>query len=172
VSALSIFSNKCGSVVMRCESARDDVTSRPMANAALRSNLAVECIKPVPVIALKTGQVILVASIKNTSYRSWLRHYATSRVIVDRGTMLQTVFTAPLHSNGNYLIVACVFVATGMCLPSRCLPMNAYSDFTIQASGRHVTVCIYQTARLDIPEYSNLNSHCSKYLRSQGQEVS
>jgi hypothetical protein len=27
-----------------------------------------------------------------------------------------------------------------MCLPSRCLAMNVYSDFTISAFGRHVTI--------------------------------
>jgi hypothetical protein len=34
------------------------------------------------------------------------------------------VFAAPLYSNGIYLIVTCLFVAAGMCLPSRCLEMN------------------------------------------------
>jgi hypothetical protein len=51
------------------------------------------------------------------------------------------LFTAPLHSNGSYLIVACVFVAAGMCLPSRFLAMPIYSDFTISAFRRHVTIC-------------------------------
>jgi hypothetical protein len=37
-------------------------------------------------------------------------------------------------------IVACVFIAAGICLRSRCLAMNVYSDFTIPAFGRHVTV--------------------------------
>jgi hypothetical protein len=50
------------------------------------------------------------------------------------------VFTPPLHSNGIYCIVAFVFVAAGMCLPSRCLAMNIYSDFNIPAFGRHVTL--------------------------------
>jgi hypothetical protein len=54
--------------------------------------------------------------------------------------LLLIVFTAPLHDNGIYLIVACVFFVAGMCLPSRCLAMNIYSDFTIPAFGRHVTV--------------------------------
>jgi hypothetical protein len=36
-----------------------------------------------------------------------------------------------------------MFVAAGMCLPSRCLAMNIYSDFTIPAFGRHVTICFY-----------------------------
>jgi hypothetical protein len=45
------------------------------------------------------------------------------------------VFTALLHSNESYSIVACVFVAAGICLPSRCLAMDVYSDFTIPALG-------------------------------------
>jgi hypothetical protein len=50
------------------------------------------------------------------------------------------VFTMPLHKNESYLIVDCVFVAAGMCLPSRYLAMNVYPDFTIPAFGRHVTM--------------------------------
>jgi hypothetical protein len=50
------------------------------------------------------------------------------------------VFTAPFHSNGSYSIVVCVFVSTGICLPCRCLEMNVYSDFTIPAFERHVTI--------------------------------
>jgi hypothetical protein len=52
------------------------------------------------------------------------------------------VFTAPLHSNGSYSIVAYIFVAAGMCQPSHCLAMNVYSDFTIPALMRHVTIWI------------------------------
>jgi hypothetical protein len=29
------------------------------------------------------------------------------------------LFTAPSHSNGSYPVVACVFLVTGICLPSR-----------------------------------------------------
>jgi hypothetical protein len=47
-------------------------------------------------------------------------------------------FATQLHSNGSYSVVAYVFVAAGMCLPSRCLAMNVYSDFAIPAFGRHV----------------------------------
>jgi hypothetical protein len=83
--------------------------------------------------------------------------------------MLQVVFSSPLHNNTSNSIVAYVFVAASMCLPSRCVAINVYSDFTIQEFGRHVTVRIYQTARLDIPEYSNLNSDCCRYLRSHGE---
>jgi hypothetical protein len=49
--------------------------------------------------------------------------------------------TAPLHSNGSYLIVVCVFVVAGMRLPSRFLGMNVYCDFAIPAFRRHVTIC-------------------------------
>jgi hypothetical protein len=49
------------------------------------------------------------------------------------------VFTASQHSNGSYSIVACVFVAAGMCLVSRCPAMNIYTDFTIPAFG-HVSI--------------------------------
>jgi hypothetical protein len=53
------------------------------------------------------------------------------------------VFLAPLHSNGSYSIVSCVLVAAGMCLPSRCLAINVYSDFVIPTFGHHVTICKY-----------------------------
>jgi hypothetical protein len=53
------------------------------------------------------------------------------------------VFTAPLHSDGSYSIVASVFVSAGICLPSRCLAMSVYSDFAIPADGRFVTVCVF-----------------------------
>jgi hypothetical protein len=43
----------------------------------------------------------------------------------------EVLFTTPLRNNGSYSIVACIFVAAGMCLLSRCLAMNIYSDFTI-----------------------------------------
>jgi hypothetical protein len=49
------------------------------------------------------------------------------------------VFTALLYNNGRYSIVACIFVAAGMCLSGRCLAMNVYSDFAIPAFGRHVS---------------------------------
>jgi hypothetical protein len=53
------------------------------------------------------------------------------------------VFTAPLHSNGSYFIVACVFITAGMCLPSRCLAMSLYVTIwtflrTALAAGVHL----------------------------------
>jgi hypothetical protein len=53
------------------------------------------------------------------------------------------MFTSLLHSNGSYSIVACEFVVGGMCLPSRCLAINVYSDFAIPAFGRHVTIFLH-----------------------------
>jgi hypothetical protein len=50
------------------------------------------------------------------------------------------VFTAPLHSNGSYSIFACLFVAAGMCLPSRCLAMSVYSNIILLDFGRHITL--------------------------------
>jgi hypothetical protein len=58
----------------------------------------------------------------------------------------EDVFTAAFESNGSYSIVAFIFVAAGMCLQSRCLAMNVYSDFIIPAFGRHVTLCLRETA--------------------------
>jgi hypothetical protein len=48
--------------------------------------------------------------------------------------------TSLLHRNGSCSIVACVFVATGICLPSRCLAMDVSSGPTIPAFRRHVTI--------------------------------
>jgi hypothetical protein len=43
----------------------------------------------------------------------------TENTSYDAGSSI-AVFRAPLHSNGSYPIVASIFVAAGMCLPSRC----------------------------------------------------
>jgi hypothetical protein len=55
----------------------------------------------------------------------------------------------PLHSNGSYSIVVCVFVDGGTCLSSSYLAMNVCSDSTIPAFGRHVT--IFQVINIFIP---------------------
>jgi hypothetical protein len=52
---------------------------------------------------------------------------------------------APLHNNGSYSTVACVFIAAGMCLPSRCLALNVYSVFAVPAFDRHVTILYAMT---------------------------
>jgi hypothetical protein len=56
------------------------------------------------------------------------------RYIVSLRTQQKTPFP------NNPFLVACVFVAAGMCLPSRCLAMNVYSGSTIAALRRHVRV--------------------------------
>jgi hypothetical protein len=74
-------------------------------------------------------------------------------------------FIAPLHSNGSYSIVVCVFVAAGMCLPSRCLAMNVYSDFTTPAFGRHVTIFsrIYTSFYTRLEVLTRSNTHIGIY---------
>jgi hypothetical protein len=54
------------------------------------------------------------------------------------------VFTAPFHSNGSSSIITCVFVAAGMCLPSRCLARNVYSNFTIPALCHNIYVYLHK----------------------------
>jgi hypothetical protein len=56
------------------------------------------------------------------------------------------VFTSPMHSAGSYSIVDSVFVAEGICLPSRCLAMNVYSGLTVLSFGRHVTIILHITS--------------------------
>jgi hypothetical protein len=60
---------------------------------------------------------------------AWVPHY-----IVSGRTQQKTQFP------NNLIIVACVFVAAGRCLPSRSLAMNVYSYSTIPAFMRHVTI--------------------------------
>jgi hypothetical protein len=48
-------------------------------------------------------------------------HFARTTLKTQSLYCWEGVFTAPLHSNGSYSIVACVFVVAAMCLPSRCL---------------------------------------------------
>jgi hypothetical protein len=77
------------------------------------------------------------------------------------------VFTAPLHSNRSYSIVTCVFVSAGMCLPSRCLTMNVYSDFAISASGRYVTICkTYSNIKNIVGQLNKRPEERSYYMRN------
>jgi hypothetical protein len=84
-----------------------------------------------------------LASRNSVSVLNWTLLYNHFARIAQKTQPLcscEGVLTAPLHSSGSYSIVACVLVAAGMCLPSRCLAMNVYSDFTIPAFGCHVTL--------------------------------
>jgi hypothetical protein len=68
-------------------------------------------------------------------------HFASTTQKLQPLYCWEGVFTAPLHSNGSYSIVCVrVIVVAGMCLPSRCLAMNVYSDFTVPVFGHHVTI--------------------------------
>jgi hypothetical protein len=71
-------------------------------------------------------------------------HFAWTTQKTQHFNCSEGVFTAPLHNNGSYSIVANMFAAAGICLPSRCLTMNVYSDFAIPAFGRHVTIFNYK----------------------------
>jgi hypothetical protein len=54
------------------------------------------------------------------THREHIRCPATNHT---ENTASSVVFTAPLHRNLSYPIVACVFIVAGMCSPSRCLEM-------------------------------------------------
>jgi hypothetical protein len=64
---------------------------------------------------------------------AWVPRFIASRRTDRKHRFLyccKGVFRASLHSDRSYPIVACLFVAAGMCLPSPCLAM-----------GIHVTIC-------------------------------
>jgi hypothetical protein len=70
-------------------------------------------------------------------------HFARSTQKTQHLYSWKGMLTAPLHSNGSYSIVACLFIAAGMCLPSRCLAMNPwlrYSDF--RALCHSIIMCV------------------------------
>jgi hypothetical protein len=59
------------------------------------------------------------------------RHFAWTTRKTQPLYCWEGVLIAPFHSNEMYSNWACIFFALGMGLPSRCLAMNVYSDFTI-----------------------------------------
>jgi hypothetical protein len=67
-------------------------------------------------------------------------HFARTKQKTQPVYCWEKIFTAPLRRNGSYSFVAGVFVAAGICLLSRCLAINVYSDFVIPVFGRHVTI--------------------------------
>jgi hypothetical protein len=80
---------------------------------------------------------------RNSTLFSWsllYNHFARTTHKTQPLSCLEGVFTAPLQSNGSYSRDACIFVAAEICLASRCLAMNVYSDFFIPAFGCHVTL--------------------------------
>jgi hypothetical protein len=110
---------------------------------------------PIPFLPLFYNSRLSPAPLLPNSYpgrqasRNWSRLYSTEAFFITTShgssrkhsfCCWEGLFTSPLHSNGSYSIVAWVFVAAGMCLPSRCLAIKDYPDFAIPAFGRHVTI--------------------------------
>jgi hypothetical protein len=84
-----------------------------------------------------------MASRNSTDCLNWTllyNHFAQTTQKTQPLYCWEGMFGVPLHSNGSYSIVACIFVAAGMCLPSIYLTMDV-SDFSIPALVRHVTIC-------------------------------
>jgi hypothetical protein len=66
---------------------------------------------------------------ENTSVaHQWI--YANN---IEKTASSTVVFTAPLHRNGSYPIVACVFVVAGIRLRSRCLAVGLHVTITMRA---------------------------------------
>jgi hypothetical protein len=106
---------------------------------------------------------------RNSTLLHWTllyKHFARTTQKTQPLYCWEGVFTASLHSKGSYAIVACVFVAAGMCLPSRCVTMNVYSVFTIPAFGLHVTISWHTTHR---PIYAHI--HESTSWETKGHSV-
>jgi hypothetical protein len=60
-------------------------------------------------------------------------------------------FTAPLHCNGSYSIVACLFVFAGMCFPSRC-------------RATHMRITIWNSI-VNIPTHTHTHIHTHHLTR-------
>jgi hypothetical protein len=87
--------------------------------------------------SLETGLILL-------NWPLLYNHFARTTHKTQFLNCREGVFTTPLHSNESYSIVACVIVAAGMFLPSSCLAMDVFFDFTIPAFGRHATISLFQ----------------------------
>jgi hypothetical protein len=97
----------------------------------------------VPIPLLPSSYSGKLASRNSTHFLSTKLYFITtlhgSRRKHSHSVVEKACFTAPLHSNESYSIDACVCVAAGMCLRSRCLAMDVCSSFTVLAFGLHVT---------------------------------
>jgi hypothetical protein len=87
------------------------------------------------IISWQAGVSKLDSSLNGLNWALPYNYFAQTTQKAQAFYCWEGVFTALLHSNGRNSIVACVFVAAGMCLPSRCLAVNVYSYFTIPAFG-------------------------------------
>jgi hypothetical protein len=86
------------------------------------------------------GRLVLGTRLTLLNWTPLCNHFTRTTQKTQPLCCWEGVFTAPLHSNGSYSIVVCVFFAAGMCLLSSCLAVDVSSDFTIPAFGRHVTI--------------------------------
>jgi hypothetical protein len=77
------------------------------------------------------------------------------------------MFKTPLHSSGTYSIVACLFVAKGKCLPSRCLAMTTWLQYCgfwtmchnmERACSSKTSVSSYKITRFHNPEDHKRNN--------------
>jgi hypothetical protein len=78
------------------------------------------------------------AGVSKLDFLNWnllYNHFARTKQKTQTLYCWKGLFTTELHSSGSYSIVACVFVAAGICLPSRCLAINVYFDFVLRLSG-------------------------------------
>jgi hypothetical protein len=83
----------------------------------------------------------------------------------------ESLFTAPLHSNGSSLIVDCVFVTARISFPSRCLTANVYSYSDVMSQYDKIAACIsiWVSARstLRMAAGRNMNDRNSTLLLRQ-----
>jgi hypothetical protein len=71
----------------------------------------------------------------------WLQDNSSARTTQKtQPLLLRRRVSSPLHSNESYSIIACVFFVAGLCLLSRYVVMNVYSDFAVPAFWRHITI--------------------------------
>jgi hypothetical protein len=121
------------------------------------------------------GRMCLETRLTLLNWTLLYNHSARTTQKIQHFYCWEGVFTVPLNSNGSYSIVACVFVAAGMFFPSRCLTMNIYSDVTIPAFGRHITVCLWLTkfsaVHLSAPLSRRLNIHFAEHDVNLYQET-
>jgi hypothetical protein len=87
----------------------------------------------------------------NSTQPFFVNHYARTMQKTQYLCCWEVMFLAPLNSNGSYYIVACVFIATGICLPRRCLTMNVYSDFSIPAFERNIKYETIYVPTIELP---------------------
>jgi hypothetical protein len=76
------------------------------------------------------------------------------------------VYTAPLHNNGSYLIVACVFVAAGMCLPSRSLVMILHVRIFCLIKRKCIIILVSIFLQYILCDLHSVTSWYSSFLNS------